>query len=94
MKNVPSAVLPCFTDNQVWQENEKMQRRQLDKETRKAVGCEYVEWINGTTEKTDEVCPQCGKPLVLFTTNAGKRMKNAQQPAGTAQTAWQPGVPT
>lgn len=46
-----------------------------DKETKKASGCDYVEWINGTTEKLDEECPQCGKPLVLFTTNAGKRMK-------------------
>mgnify|MGYP001573287255 CR=1 len=46
-----------------------------DKETKKASGCDYVEWINGTTEKLDEDCPECGKPLVLFTTNAGKRMK-------------------
>lgn len=46
-----------------------------DKEAKKAIGCDYVEWINGTIEKTDEECPQCGKPLVLFTTNAGKRMK-------------------
>ncbi len=46
-----------------------------DKETKKVIGCDYVEWINGTTEKTDEECPKCGKPLVLFTTNAGKRMK-------------------
>lgn len=46
-----------------------------DKETKKAVGCDFVEWINGTTEKLDEACPECGKPLVLFTTNAGKKMK-------------------
>lgn len=46
-----------------------------DKETKKASGCDYVEWINGTTEKLDEECPECGKPLVLFTTNAGKKMK-------------------
>ena len=46
-----------------------------DKETRKATGCDYVEWINGTTEKLDEKCPQCGNLLVLFTTNSGKRMK-------------------
>lgn len=46
-----------------------------NKETKKAEGCDYVEWINGTTEKTDEECPTCGKPLVIFTTNAGKRMK-------------------
>ena len=46
-----------------------------DKETKKATGCDYIEWINGTTEPLDEECPVCGKPLVLFTTNAGKRMK-------------------
>ena len=46
-----------------------------DKEAKKAVGCDFVEWINGTTEKLDEACPECGKPLVLFTTNAGKKMK-------------------
>ena len=46
-----------------------------NKETKLSEGCDYVEWINGTTEKLDEECPTCGKPLVLFTTNAGKRMK-------------------
>ncbi|MBP9719289.1 MAG: topoisomerase DNA-binding C4 zinc finger domain-containing protein [Candidatus Levybacteria bacterium] len=46
-----------------------------DKETKKATGCDYVEWINGSTEKLDEACPECGKPLVLFTTNSGKKMK-------------------
>jgi len=46
-----------------------------DKVAKIATGCDYIEWINGTTEKLDEKCPDCGKPLVLFTTNAGKRMK-------------------
>lgn len=46
-----------------------------DREAKKATGCDYVEWINGTTEKLDEDCPDCGEKLVLFTTNAGKRMK-------------------
>lgn len=46
-----------------------------DSATKKAVGCDYVEWINGTTEKLDEDCPECGNKLVLFTTNAGKKMK-------------------
>jgi ssDNA-binding Zn-finger/Zn-ribbon topoisomerase 1 len=46
-----------------------------NKETKKAEGCDYVEWINGTTEPTDELCPECKKPLVLFITNAGRRMK-------------------
>jgi ssDNA-binding Zn-finger/Zn-ribbon topoisomerase 1 len=46
-----------------------------DTATKKVVGCDYVEWINGTTEKLDEDCPDCGQKLVLFTTNAGKKMK-------------------
>lgn len=46
-----------------------------DKQTKTAVGCDYVEWINGTTEPLDEKCPECGKPLVLFTTSTGKKLK-------------------
>ncbi len=45
-----------------------------DKIERKATGCDYIEWINGTTEFLPDKCPDCGKPLVLFTTAAGKRM--------------------
>ncbi len=46
-----------------------------DKEARKATGCDYVEWINGTTVPLDEDCPKCGEKLVLFTTAAGKKME-------------------
>ena len=46
-----------------------------DKEVKQATGCPYIEWINGSTEKLDEKCPECGKDLVLFTTNSGKKMK-------------------
>ena len=46
-----------------------------NKETKKVDGCDFVEWINGTTEALDEKCPKCGEPLVLFTTAAGKKMK-------------------
>lgn len=46
-----------------------------NKETKKAEGCDYIEWINGSTEQLDEDCPECGKKLVLFTTSAGKKMK-------------------
>jgi ssDNA-binding Zn-finger/Zn-ribbon topoisomerase 1 len=46
-----------------------------DKEAKKATGCDYVEWINGTTEPLDEECPQCQSKLVLYTTAAGKKMK-------------------
>lgn len=43
--------------------------------TKKASGCDYMEWVKGTTEELDEDCPKCGSKLVLFTTAAGKRMK-------------------
>ncbi|MDD4135541.1 MAG: topoisomerase DNA-binding C4 zinc finger domain-containing protein [Candidatus Shapirobacteria bacterium] len=46
-----------------------------NKETKKVEGCDFVEWINGTTEPLDEKCPKCGEPLVLFTTANGKKMK-------------------
>lgn len=46
-----------------------------NKETKKAEGCDYIEWINGTTEKLDEECPECQSKLVLFTTANGKKMK-------------------
>ena len=46
-----------------------------DKETRQATGCDYIEWINGTTEPLDANCPQCGEKLVLFTTASGKKME-------------------
>ncbi|MEI6243384.1 MAG: hypothetical protein WCP39_08310 [Chlamydiota bacterium] len=46
-----------------------------DKDTKKATGCDYVEWINGTKVPLDENCPECNEKLVLFTTANGKRMK-------------------
>ena len=46
-----------------------------DKEAKKATGCDYVEWINGSSEPLDSDCPECGKKLVLFTTAAGKKME-------------------
>lgn len=46
-----------------------------NKETKKAEGCDFVEWINGEKEELDEDCPECGKKLILFTTSAGKKMK-------------------
>ena len=46
-----------------------------DKEKKISVGCDYVEWINGTTEALEEKCPKCGQNLVLYTTVSGKRMK-------------------
>ena len=46
-----------------------------DKEARKATGCDFVEWINGTSEPLDSDCPDCGEKLVLFTTANGKKME-------------------
>ncbi len=53
----------------------KCEKGSWDKEAKKAIGCDYVEWINGTTEPLDEECPQCGQKLVLYTTANGKKMK-------------------
>jgi len=46
-----------------------------DREAKKAIGCDFVEWVNGTTEALDEKCPKCGEALVLYTTASGKKMK-------------------
>lgn len=46
-----------------------------DPNTRQASGCDFVEWIKGTTETLDEKCPECANPLVLFTTSSGKKLK-------------------
>lgn len=46
-----------------------------NKETKKAEGCDFIEWINNPIEKLDEDCPKCGEKLVLFTTSSGKKMK-------------------
>lgn len=47
-----------------------------DKDAKAATGCDFVEWINGTTEPLPgEDCPKCNSPLVLYTTANGKRMK-------------------
>jgi ssDNA-binding Zn-finger/Zn-ribbon topoisomerase 1 len=45
-----------------------------DAAAKKATGCDFVEWINGTTEPLKEKCPECGNDLVLYTTANGKRM--------------------
>jgi ssDNA-binding Zn-finger/Zn-ribbon topoisomerase 1 len=53
----------------------KCSTNKWDAKEKKATGCDFVEWVSGTTEKLDEDCPQCGQPLVLYTTAAGKKMK-------------------
>lgn len=46
-----------------------------DPKTRETTGCDFVEWIKGTTEELDETCPKCGAKLVLYTSAAGKKLK-------------------
>ena len=46
-----------------------------DPATRTAGGCDYFEWLKGTTEELDEICPKCQSKLVLTTTANGKRLK-------------------
>ncbi|HLL61117.1 MAG TPA: hypothetical protein VK338_05340, partial [Candidatus Nitrosocosmicus sp.] len=46
-----------------------------DPATKQSTGCDYIEWITGTTENLEEDCPECGEKLVMFTTTAGKRLK-------------------
>jgi ssDNA-binding Zn-finger/Zn-ribbon topoisomerase 1 len=46
-----------------------------DSKEKKATGCDYVEWLGGKTEPIDEICPDCGAKLVIYTTANGKRMK-------------------
>ncbi len=75
----------------------KCSTNQWNAETKQATGCDYVEWINGTTEALDEDCPTCGNKLVLYTTAAGKKMKKcstsgwdakARQATGCTYVEW------
>lgn len=46
-----------------------------DPKTRESSGCDYIEWVKGTTEQLEENCPVCGNKLVLYTSAAGKKLK-------------------
>lgn len=68
-----------------------------DKDNRVATGCDYVEWLNGSTEQLNEDCPLCGEKLVKFTTSSGKKMKKCstagwdrefRQPTGCTYVEW------
>lgn len=62
----------------VTRSGKKMKRcstQKWDPQTRETSGCDYVEWLKGTTEELDEDCPKCGSKLVLFTTSTGKKLK-------------------
>ena len=76
-----------------------------DKEARKATGCDYIEWLTGTTEPLDINCPTCGEKLILLTTVSGKKLEKcstagwdpkARQGTGCTYIRWlKPGeVPT
>jgi len=58
-------------------------------ETKQAEGCDYIQWINGSTETTDETCPECGQKLVIYTTAKGKKMKKCST-SGWDKTTRQP----
>lgn len=56
-----------------------------DPETRTSSGCDYVEWVKGTTETLDEDCPKCGNKLVLYTSASGKQLKKCSTNKWDAQ---------
>lgn len=51
----------------------KCSTNKWDADRKIATGCDFVEWITGTTEKLDVPCPECAMPLVLFTSPSGKK---------------------
>lgn len=68
-----------------------------DSVAKKPIGCDYVEWLGGTTEALKEKCPECGHDLVLYTTASGKRMikcstagwdKEAKKATGCTYIQW------
>lgn len=54
---------------------QRCSKGEWDANTRQAVGCTYVKWLNSPAETLKEMCPTCGAPLVLQTTRSGKKMK-------------------
>lgn len=59
---------------------------QWDPATKTAIGCDYIEWLGGTTEPLDEDCPQCGSKLVMYTTTQGKKLKKCSTNSWDPQT--------
>lgn len=55
-------------------------------DTKKAEGCDYVEWLGGKSEELNEGCPACGSKLVLYTTARGKRMKKCSTAGWNSKT--------
>lgn len=46
-----------------------------DPKTRESTGCDFVEWIKGSTQELDEKCPNCENKLLLYTAASGKQLK-------------------
>lgn len=64
-----------------------------DSATKSATGCDYVEWINGTTETLEEKCPLCGEALVIFTTKTGRKLKKCSKQGWDRETKSVTGCP-
>ena len=69
--------------------NKKLKRcstNKWDPDTRTNSGCDYVEWLKGTTEALEEDCPKCGSKLVLYTSASGKKLKKCSTSKWDPQT--------
>lgn len=64
-----------------------------DPETRQSSGCDFVEWVKGTSENLEEDCPTCGNKLVLYTSASGKQLKKCSTNKWDAQTRQASGCP-
>ena len=57
-----------------------------DPKTKTSTGCDYFDWVRGTSEELTEDCPKCGNKLILYTTAAGKKMKKCSTSQWDPQT--------
>lgn len=64
-----------------------------DREKKEATGCDYIEWLGGTSQPLDEKCPTCGANLVLYTTSNGKKMEKCSTSGWDAKTKKPTGCP-
>ena len=97
-ENCPKCGAPLvLTTTRFGKKMKKCSTNSWDPKTKTASGCDYVEWLKGTTEELEEDCPKCGSKLVLFTSAAGKKLKKcstnkwdpeAKQATGCDYTQW------
>lgn len=64
-----------------------------DSATKQATGCDYIEWLGGTSVPLDEKCPTCEAGLVLYTTANGKKMEKCSTSGWDAQLKQATGCP-